>query len=69
MVIGANTGTAGAQKVTQAPQFTGSGVGSAGSTVTVNGGTTVDVATTGGSVTVGSAAIANLARLRFRQAR
>ena len=57
--VGTNAGTAGAQVVTQSGQFTGLGLGStnANSAVVVDGGSTVNISTTGGNVTVGAAGV------------
>ncbi|MBU6993425.1 beta strand repeat-containing protein [Ferrovum myxofaciens] len=54
--VGTTTGTAGAQSITQSSVYTGNALGSsnAGSQITDDGGTTVNINTTGGNVTVGS---------------
>ena len=59
--VGATTVTAGAQVVNQASVYTGLGIGNASNSVgsvTVDGGTTVTINTTGGNVAVGKAGTA-----------
>ena len=56
--IGLNTGTSGAQQVTQSAVLTGKGMGIVNGGVNIDGGTSVTVNTTGGGVNIGSPNVA-----------